>query len=58
MDAYEKIHVETVRATFCAGHIPNVNAVAHRFCSCIVIRLSLLQGVFRPLRSRGSTYEY
>jgi len=48
VDVYEKI--ETVRAAIRAG---NVNAVAqHLFNSS---DRSLLQGVFRPSRSRGST---
>ena len=51
LEAYEKI--EIVRATICAGHIPNVNAVARRLCSSS--DKSLLQRVFHPLHSRGST---
>ena len=51
VDAYEKI--ETVRAAIRAGHTPNVNAVARRLCNSS--DRSLLLGVFRPSRSRGST---
>ena len=51
VDAYEKI--ETVRAAIWAGHTPNVNAVARRLCNSS--DRSLLLGVFRPSRSRGST---
>ena len=51
VDAYEKI--ETVRAAIRAGHTPNVNAVARRLCNSS--DRSLLLGIFRLSRSRGST---
>ena len=54
VDAYEKI--ETVRAAICAGHTPNVNAIARRLCNSS--DKNLLQGVFRPLHSRGSKSSY
>ena len=51
MEACEKI--ETIMTSIHAGHVPNVNAIARRLCSSS--DKSLLQGVFRPLCSRGFT---